>query len=106
MSLFFLLGVFHLNRGTAQLLAGSAFTYAAAYFVKGPAMPWAVFAVTMAHLTVNHYIRTMNNVVYDTIDITGTQMVLTMKLTTFAWNVYDGRRPAAVSRLCLRVVVF
>lgn len=24
-------------------------------------------------------------------------MVLTMKLTTFAWNVYDGRRKAEVS---------
>ena len=29
--------------------------------------------------------------------MTGPQMVLTMKLTTFAWNVYDGRRPLAVS---------
>lgn len=30
-------------------------------------------------------------------------MVLTMKLTTFAWNVYDGRRPLAV-RFILEVV--
>lgn len=29
-------------------------------------------------------------------DITGPQMVLVMKLTTFAWNVWDGRRPVQV----------
>jgi hypothetical protein len=31
-----------------------------------------------------------------TIEITGSQMVLAMKLTTFAWNVYDGRRKLEV----------
>lgn len=34
---------------------------------------------------------------YETVEITGPQMVLVMKLTTFAWNVYDGRRPAEVN---------
>ena len=29
-------------------------------------------------------------------EVTGPQMVLTMKLTTFAWNVFDGRRKAEV----------
>ena len=33
---------------------------------------------------------------YETMEITGPQMVLTMKLTTFAWNVYDGRRKVEV----------
>jgi hypothetical protein len=32
-------------------------------------------------------------------EITGPQMVLTMKLTTFAWNVWDGRRPVEVSSI-------
>ena len=31
-------------------------------------------------------------------NITGPQMVLVMKLTTFAWNVWDGRRPSEVPR--------
>jgi len=31
--------------------------------------------------------------------ITGPQMVLVMKLTTFAWNVWDGRRPVQVRHL-------
>lgn len=30
-------------------------------------------------------------------DITGPQMVLVMKLTTFAWNSWDGKRSAEVS---------
>ena len=29
-------------------------------------------------------------------EVTGPQMVLTMKLTTFAWNVWDGRRKSEV----------
>ena len=33
---------------------------------------------------------------YETMEVTGPQMVLTMKLTTFAWNVSDGRRPTEV----------
>jgi len=34
-------------------------------------------------------------------DITGPQMVLVMKLTTFAWNVGDGRRPVEVCAFSL-----
>lgn len=37
--------------------------------------------------------RAMYDIPFETFDITGPQMVLTMKLTTFAWNVWDGRRP-------------
>ena len=40
--------------------------------------------------------RALLNQSYETYEITGPQMVLTMKLTTFAWNVYDGRRPKEV----------
>ncbi|CDO74287.1 hypothetical protein BN946_scf184663.g8 [Trametes cinnabarina] len=46
----------------------------------------------MGHLTINHIIRTFAEAGYETFEISGPQMVLTMKLTTFAWNVYDGRR--------------
>ncbi|KAF9224377.1 membrane bound O-acyl transferase [Gyrodon lividus] len=56
-------------------------------------MPWIVFTLVMGHLTVNHIIRAVYGLSYETFEITGPQMVLTMKLTTFAWNVYDGRRP-------------
>jgi len=56
-SAFFLLSVLHLWTGVAHLLAGSAFTYLVAYYVRSPTMPWIVFAVVMAHLTVNQVIR-------------------------------------------------
>ncbi|KAG8745753.1 lysophospholipid acyltransferase [Ceratobasidium sp. 414] len=46
-------------------------------------MPWIVFG---------HVYRTLYLTV-DDLEITGTQMVLVMKLSTFAWNIYDGRRP-------------
>ncbi len=60
-------------------------------------MPWIVFVVVMGDLTLNHIFRTLASSGYEVVDITGTQMVLTMKLTTFAWNVYDGRRQPSVS---------
>ena len=44
----------------------------------------------------SHIIRVVYGFSYETMEVTGPQMVLTMKLTTFAWNVWDGRRPAEV----------
>lgn len=44
----------------------------------------------------SHIIRAVYDLGYETIEITGPQMVLVMKLTTFAWNVYDGQRPVEV----------
>ena len=38
----------------------------------------------------SHVIRAVYGFSYETMEVTGPQMVLTMKLTTFAWNVYDG----------------
>ncbi|KAF5364062.1 hypothetical protein D9756_000986 [Leucocoprinus leucothites] len=77
-----------------QLLASILATYYIAKYDKSKQMPWRVFFIVMGHLTVNHIIRALNNQSYETVEVTGPQMVLTMKLTTFAWNVYDGRRPS------------
>ncbi|KXN91169.1 Lysophospholipid acyltransferase [Leucoagaricus sp. SymC.cos] len=76
-----------------QLLASILATYYIAKYDTSKKMPWRVFFIVMGHLTVNHIIRALNNQSYETVEVTGPQMVLTMKLTTFAWNVYDGRRP-------------
>ncbi|KAF9443690.1 endoplasmic reticulum protein [Macrolepiota fuliginosa MF-IS2] len=76
-----------------QLLASILATYYIAKYDKSKKMPWLVFFVVMGHLTVNHIIRALKNQSYETMEVTGPQMVLTMKLTTFAWNVFDGRRP-------------
>ena len=45
----------------------------------------------------SHIIRAFFNLSYETFEVTGPQMVLTMKLTMFAWNVYDGRVSAEVN---------
>ncbi|EJD00976.1 MBOAT-domain-containing protein [Fomitiporia mediterranea MF3/22] len=92
-TMFYLLGMLELWSGAAQLLGSVLATYFIAKNVKSSNMPWIVFFIVMGHLMVNHVIRAMFNLSYETFEVTGPQMVLTMKLTTFAWNVYDGRRP-------------
>ncbi|KAG6849944.1 hypothetical protein H0H93_003316 [Arthromyces matolae] len=82
-------------KGFFQLLLSILVTYFLAAFDKSARMPWLVFVFVMGHLTVNHVIRAIYGLSYETMEITGPQMVLTMKLTTFAWNVWDGRRPVA-----------
>ncbi|EJD53647.1 endoplasmic reticulum protein [Auricularia subglabra TFB-10046 SS5] len=88
-----LLGLYGLWFSTAQLLASIIITYVIAKNVKGPNMPWIVFALNMANLSASHISRMINEISVDEFEISGVQMVLTMKLTTFAWNVWDGRRP-------------
>jgi lysophospholipid acyltransferase len=98
-SLFFFLPVLNLYTGFLQLLGSVLATYVISATFKGPNMPWIVFVVVMGHLTINHIIRALYGLSYETMEVTGPQMVLTMKLTTFAWNVWDGRRPAEVHHL-------
>lgn len=47
----------------------------------------------------SHIVRAFFDLSYETMEVTGPQMVLVMKLTTFAWNVHDGRRSAEVGFL-------
>ncbi|KAI0796503.1 MBOAT, membrane-bound O-acyltransferase family-domain-containing protein [Abortiporus biennis] len=91
-AVFYFIPVLHLWNGFAQLMFDVLGTYYIAKTVKSAHMPWIVFWFVMGHLTVNHIIRAMFNLSYETVEVTGPQMVLTMKLTTFAWNVWDGRR--------------
>ena len=53
----------------------------------------------------SHLVRAFNDISLATFEITGPQMVLTMKLTTFAWNVYDGRQPLEVRQVNLHYLV-
>jgi len=93
-TLIFFIPILNLPTGFLQLLFDVLGTYYIAKNVKGSHMPWLVFTFVMGHLTINHVIRAIFEFSYETFEVTGPQMVLTMKLTTFAWNVYDGRRPA------------
>ncbi|KAN0124505.1 MBOAT, membrane-bound O-acyltransferase family domain containing protein [Russula decolorans] len=85
-----------LNQGLPflSLLGDVLVTYFVALTVQGPRMPWIVFGLMMGHLFLNHIERALYGDPFDgSYNITGPQMVLVMKLTTFAWNVWDGRRP-------------
>ena len=45
----------------------------------------------MGHLAINHiHAQFLNEQTQTTVDITSSQMVLAMKLTSFAWSYYDG----------------
>lgn len=95
----FLVGILKLWSGFLQLLFSIVGTYLIVVFNRTERMPWLVFAFTMGHLTINHVYRTIYEISPDVIEITGTQMVLVMKLSSFAWNVYDGRRDINVRSL-------
>ena len=50
-SLFFLVGILHLNYGTANLVASTLVIYGIVYFrIGGKRMPWVAFVVEMAHM--------------------------------------------------------
>jgi lysophospholipid acyltransferase len=103
MSLFILVGVYDLWNGLWILLTGAIGTYVIAFGIKGPMMPWIAFIFVMAHMSISHLIRQIYQTPDDVIDYTGylpqlhranfsAQMILCQKLTSFAWNVYDGRQ--------------
>ncbi|KAJ6627426.1 endoplasmic reticulum protein [Mycena sp. CBHHK59/15] len=92
-TLLFFFPVLQIYSAFFQLLASVLGTYYLTRYYKSSKMPWVAFVFVMGHLTINHVIRSIKNFSYETLEVTGPQMVLTMKLTTFAWNVYDGNRP-------------
>eukprot|EP01117_Protostelium_nocturnum_P010151 TRINITY_DN3622_c0_g1_i2.p1 TRINITY_DN3622_c0_g1~~TRINITY_DN3622_c0_g1_i2.p1 ORF type:complete len:274 (+),score=68.77 TRINITY_DN3622_c0_g1_i2:80-901(+) len=91
-STFILTGIFSLYKGIVHVLASSLITYGLSWFLRnqGKVMPYSVFSFLMLHLTWNHINRQFWGVDPDSMEITGTQMVLVMKLSSYAWNVYDG----------------
>ncbi|KND91620.1 Lysophospholipid acyltransferase, partial [Tolypocladium ophioglossoides CBS 100239] len=92
-SVFYLVGLFDLWHGLATLLISAGGTFCIAkYLRRSPYMPWIGFVFVMGHLSVNH-IRRQAADNPSTVDITGAQMVLVMKLSAFCWNVADGQLP-------------
>ncbi|KAG8895989.1 lysophospholipid acyltransferase [Tulasnella sp. 403] len=94
-SMFFLLGMLNLWGGTESGDAVDGFLVGPHYPVyqlasRGMLMSYfsGGSSVTMGHLLISHWIR------YKwpsaAVEISGPQMVLTQKLTTYAWNAYDG----------------
>ncbi|CAG8952032.1 hypothetical protein HYFRA_00000768 [Hymenoscyphus fraxineus] len=93
-STFYLVGLFDLWSGASTLAISSVGAYCIAQYVQGPFMPWIGFVFCMGHLSVSQLTRQFANDP-GSVDITGAQMVLVMKLTAFCWNVADGRLPAS-----------
>ncbi|OCF33053.1 lysophospholipid acyltransferase [Kwoniella heveanensis CBS 569] len=91
-STFVLWPLLGLGTGLLHLLLSITGTYVIASTQRGKNMPWIAFAFVMGHLLFNHLRRSILGTSADTIEITGSQMVLAMKLTTFAWNIHDGRQ--------------
>ncbi|EFZ03510.2 MBOAT family protein [Metarhizium robertsii ARSEF 23] len=58
-------------------------------------MPWVGFMFVMGHMSISHIRRQAANSP-SSVDITGAQMVLVMKLSAFCWNVADGQLPDEV----------
>ncbi|KAI9897443.1 hypothetical protein N3K66_007299 [Trichothecium roseum] len=92
-SVFYLVGLFDLWDGLFTIFISSAGAYAIAKYFRGsPYMPWLGFAFVMGHMSVSHIQRQVANNPAS-VDVTGAQMVLLMKLSAFCWNVADGRLP-------------
>ncbi|KAE8361573.1 MBOAT, membrane-bound O-acyltransferase family-domain-containing protein [Aspergillus caelatus] len=89
-SLFYLVGLFDLWDGLRTLAYSAAGIYAIAYYIDGSLMPWIGFIFLMGHMSISHIYRQIIDDAHVT-DITGAQMVLVMKLSSFCWNVHDGR---------------
>ena len=54
-------------------------------------MPWLGFVYLMGHMSVSHIYRQIEDNP-SSVDITGAQMVMVMKLSAFCWNIFDGRQ--------------
>ncbi|KAE8145017.1 MBOAT, membrane-bound O-acyltransferase family-domain-containing protein [Aspergillus avenaceus] len=91
-SLFYLVGLFDLWDGIQTLSISAVGIYAITYYIDGSLMPWIGFLFLMGHMSVSHIYRQIVDDAHVT-DITGAQMVLVMKLSSFCWNVHDGRIP-------------
>ncbi|KAJ6134253.1 Lysophospholipid acyltransferase [Penicillium sp. IBT 18751x] len=91
-SLFYIVGLFDLWDGLRTLLYSAVGTYAIAYYVDGSLMPWIGFLFLMGHMSISHIHRQILDDA-QVVDITGAQMVLVMKLSSFCWNIHDGRKP-------------
>jgi len=75
-------------------LITSAVTYLLCMIAPRKQLPTIVFLWAMGYMVAAHVFQMVvtEKIAYEKkpFDWTGTQMVLTMKLTSFAWNLYDG----------------
>lgn len=92
---FYVFVILALGSQLITLLVSSLGTYFITRYLKTSTMPWVNFLFLMAHLATSHFKAQFFNE-YDSskIDITGAQMVMVMKLSSFGWSIYDARQPS------------
>jgi len=88
----FAMGYACFGSGMIHSILTSLVTYIIVLTVKGSLAPKLVFLFTLAHLSISHIYRMLEDYRGYELDYTGPQMILIMKLTSFAYNVYDGTR--------------
>ncbi|KAF9421187.1 lysophospholipid acyltransferase [Podila epigama] len=85
--------------GLMHLLGSSIAVWRIMGAVNSKWGPRLVFVGVMLHMSVSHLYRQFNDYRGYKLDHTGPQMIMTMKLTSWAFNVFDGRRnPKELSR--------
>ncbi|KAG5513198.1 hypothetical protein PMAC_001568 [Pneumocystis sp. 'macacae'] len=95
-SLIFLVVIFDLWYGVQTVLISTTCAYIIVQYVKGPYMPYVAFVFLIGHLSINsHFYRQYLNT-DERVDVTCVHMVLCIKLSAFAWNIYDGQQEESV----------
>jgi hypothetical protein len=73
-----------------HFFVSSLITYSICCFAPGKYQARLAFVWVMSYMTVCHLYQMYVSYMGGHFDFTGTQMVITMKLTSFAYNLYDG----------------
>lgn len=81
---------FVLGSGWVHSLLSAAVSYALVKFGPAKYAPYIVFLFNMAYMSAAHIYRLYVDYMGWTLDFTGPQMLLVIKLTSFAYNYYDG----------------
>ncbi|CAM9195114.1 unnamed protein product [Discosporangium mesarthrocarpum] len=79
-------------------LITTAVTYIMVLTLPNKYMPQVVFTFVMAYISFSHIYRQYVDWMGWSLDFTGPQMVLTIKLSSFAYNVHDGRAWAEIEK--------
>lgn len=85
-----LLAQFVLGSGWVHSFVSAAVTYTLVKFGPAKYAPSIVFIFNMTYMSAAHIYRLYVDYMGWTLDFTGPQMLLVIKLTSFAYNYYDG----------------
>ncbi|KAG6369245.1 hypothetical protein JVT61DRAFT_15551 [Boletus reticuloceps] len=86
-SVFFVIFILNLQWGFLRLLFDALWTYFVAANFRCPSIFVMVISLSSSHVIREVWLS------HEMLDISSAQMILAMKLTMFAWNVYDGQKP-------------